>query len=69
VTPADIVLMPWHTGTGVLAIFVYAMIGDAPSDGDPCIARFHSESVAAIAVLNHNDAVKNRVEHFIEPTK
>lgn len=53
-TSGDIVSMNWRTGRK-LGRTIYAMIDKEPSDNDILIGMMDHESIAAIAVLNHNN--------------
>ena len=55
----DIVLMRWRIGRKI-GKNIYAMVGDEPSDEDIDIGRMDNESIAAIAVLNHNESIDSR---------
>jgi hypothetical protein len=70
VTPDDIILMPWRTGRKV-GKNIYAIVGAEPSDDDIDIGRMDSESVAAIAVLQHNNALAEQSigQQFVDITR
>lgn len=57
--PGNIALMRWRTGRKI-GKNIYAIVGDQPSDDDIDIGRMNNESIAAIAVLNHNEALNRR---------
>jgi len=51
--------MRWRIGRKI-GKNIYAMVGDEPSDEDIDIGRMDNESIAAIAVLNHNESIDSR---------
>lgn len=54
---AAIVSMRWRIGRNV-GRTVYAIVGDTPSDNDILIGMMDSTSIAAVAVLAHNNQLE-----------
>jgi hypothetical protein len=59
-TSGDIAIMKWRIGRK-LGRTIYAIVGDRPSDDDICIGMMDSESIAAVAVLAHNNTIQANV--------
>jgi hypothetical protein len=55
----DLVIRPWRIGRRV-GRTIYVMTGDEPSDDDILIGMMDHANIAAVAVLAHNNTLKDQ---------